>query len=222
MSSSKNSNIVTIATIAGLIVSCIAIFTFVTGYSTLRDIFSPPISGNSQPDTQTYDETNSPSSTSFPTNESQQKPFSIPGAVTNPSNGAIISSNSPIVVDDYLLNYGHNFEIGSSCINLGNFFIKNLSQRQRAFSYMYASVSLSDDAGNTYPIKSTNDVYELMTLNIGASDDGEIGWATGCGCNCFGTGFTYEGKLAPNANSLIITFDNFGVFSGFSLEVQIR
>lgn len=167
-------------------------------------------------------EPNSPSSNSFPTSEPQQEPFSIPGAVTNPSNGAIVSSTSPIAVDDYLLNYGHNFEIGSSCINLGNFFIKNLSQRKRAFSYMYASVSLSDDAGNTYPIKSTNDVYELMTLNIGASDDGEIGWATGCGCNCFGTGFTYEGTLSPIANSLIITFDNFGVFSGFSLEVQIR
>ena len=177
----------------------------------------------SNPATQSApNEPNPPSSNSSPTSEPQQEPFSIPGAVTNPSNGAIVSSTSPIVVDDYLLNYGHNFEIGSSCINLGNFFIKNLSQRQRAFSYMYASVSLSDDAGNTYPIKSTNDVYELMTLNIGASDDGEIGWATGCGCNCFGTGFTYEGTLSPSANSLIITFDNFGVFSGFSIEVQIR
>ncbi len=170
----------------------------------------------------TYTEPNLPSSNSIPTSEPQQEPFSIPGAVTNPSNGAIVPSTSPIVVDDYLLNYGHNFEIGSSCINLGNFFIKNLSQRQRVFSYMYTSVSLSDDAGNTYPIKSTNDVYELMALNIGASDDGEIGWATGCGCNCFGTGFTYEGTLSPSAKSLIITFDNFGVFSGFSIEVQVR
>lgn len=222
MSSGENSNIKTITTVAGLIVSCIAIFTFVTGYSTLRDMFSSQNSDNNQPDTQTYNEPNPPSSNSFPTSEPQQEPFSIPGAVTNPSNGTIVSSTSPIVVDDYLLNYGHNFEIGSSCINLGNFFIKNLSQRQRAFSYMYASVSLSDNAGNTYPIKSTNDVYKLMTLNIGVSDDGEIGWATGCGCNCFGTGFTYEGTLSPSANSLIITFDSFGVFDGFSIEVNIR
>lgn len=221
MSSGENLSIKTIATIAGLIVSCIAIFTFITGFSTLRDMFSSPSSDDNQPETQTYNEP-SPQSNLFPTNEPQQEPLSIPGAVMNPSNGEVISSTSPIVVDDYLLNYGHNFEIGSSCINLGNFFVKNLSQRQRAFSYMYASVSLSDNAGNTYPIKSTNDVYELMTLNIGVSDGGEIGWATGCGCNCFGTGFTYEGTLSPSANSLIITFDNFGVFHGFSIEVNIR
>lgn len=220
MSSGENSSIKTIATIVGLIVSCIAIFTFVTGYSTLRDMFNPPSSDNNQPDSQTDNNSNSPPN-SFPTSEPQQESFSIPGAVY-PSNGEIVQSTSPIVVDDYLLNYGHNFEIGTSCINLGNFFIKNLSQRQRAFSYMFSSVSLSDDAGNVYPIKSTNNVYELMTLNIGASDDGEIGWATGCGCNCFGTGFTYEGTLSPSANSLILTFDNFGVFSGFSLEVQMR
>lgn len=221
MSSGENSNIKTIATVAGLLVSCIAIFTFVTGYSTLRDIVNSPSSNNNQSDTQTYNEPNS-SSNSFPTSEPQQEPFSIPGAVTDPSNGMVVSSTSPIVVDDYLLTYGHNFEIGSSCINLGNFFIKNLSQRQRAFSYMFASISVTDDVGNTYPIKNTPNVYELNTLNIGPSRDEQAGWATGCGCNCFGTGFTYEGALSPNANSLILTFDNFGVFDGFSMEVQIR
>jgi len=219
-SKETNSNIKTLATIAGLIVSCIAIFTFVTGYSTLRDMFSSSNESYTQPDTQSTNQSNNQPSVTLPTNDPQS--YSIPGAITNPSRGMIVRSTSPIVVDDYLLNYGHNFEIGSSCINLGNFFIKNLSQRQRAFSYMFASISLADNVGNVYPIKSTNNVYQLNTLNIGASKDGEAGWATGCGCNCFGTGFTYEGTLSPNANSLILTFDNFGVFDGFSMEVQIR
>jgi hypothetical protein len=125
-------------------------------------------------------------------------------------------------VDDYLLNYGHNFEIGSSCINLGNFLIKNLSDRPRAFSYMFSSVTLADNLGNNYPIRSTNDVYSLRTLNLRASGDGQAGEATGCGCNCSGTGFTYEGTLSPQAKSLIISFDNFGVFDGFSIEVRVR
>lgn len=45
MSSGNNDSIKTFATIAGLVVSCIAIFTFITGYSTLRDMFG---SGNSR------------------------------------------------------------------------------------------------------------------------------------------------------------------------------
>ena len=220
--SSENNSLKAIGAIVGIIVSCIAIFTFVTGYSTLREMFNSPDEINNKPDIQFDSQTDNQPSITYPTSEPQQETFSIPGAITNPSNGMIVPSTSPIVVDDYLLNYGHNFEIGSSCINLGNFFIKNLAQRPRAFSYMYASVSLTDDVGNAYPIKSTNDVYELMTLNIGESDDGEIAWATGCGCNCFGTGFTYEGTLAPNADSLILSFDNFGVFDGFSIEVKIR
>ncbi|KXK13697.1 MAG: hypothetical protein UZ14_CFX002001550 [Chloroflexi bacterium OLB14] len=220
--SSENNSLKTIGTVIGIIVSCIAIFTFVTGYSTLREMFSSPDENNNQSNTQPNNQTDNQSPITYPTSEPQQESFSIPGAVTNPSNGMVVPSTSPIVVDDYLLNYGNNFEIGSSCINLGNFFIKNLTQRQRAFSYMYASVSLTDDIGNVYPIKSTNDVYQLMTLNVESSDDGEIGWATGCGCNCFGTGFTYEGTLSPNANSLILSFDNFGVFDGFSIEVNIR
>lgn len=39
MSSGNNDSVKTFGTIAGLIVSCIAIFTFVTGYSTLREMF---------------------------------------------------------------------------------------------------------------------------------------------------------------------------------------
>jgi len=221
MSSSENTTIKTIATITGLIVSCIVIFTFVTGYSTLRDLFSPSESEN-QSNSSSDSESNQ-TSISAPTQEPQQESLSIPGAINNPSNGMIVPSTSPIVVEGYLLNYENDFYIGTSCINLGRFFIKNLSQRQRAFSYMYASVSLADDTGNTYPISSSrNNAYELRTLNISASGDDQAGMLTSCGCNCFGTGFTYDGTLSQNAKSLIITFKKFGVFDGFSIEVQIR
>jgi hypothetical protein len=146
----------------------------------------------------------------------------IPGAVVDPPGGTLVSSDSPVVVDDYLLTYGHDFYIGTSCINLGNFYVRNLSSRQRAFSYMYASVSLTDDLGNSYPIRSSDFAYELNTLNLEPSDNGEVAWGTSCGCNCFGTGFTYEGALAPQASALLLSFDQFGAFDGFVMEVKIR
>ena len=201
-SSDNNSNIKRFATVAGLIVSCIGIFTFFTGYSNLRDMF-----GSSDERTSANQNVNSSGSQSdevsvvFPTDTPAPEPYSISGAVMDPSYGSVISSDSPIVVDDYLLTYRHDFYIHSSCINLGDFYIKNLADRKRVFSYMFSSVSIKDDLGNSYSIKNMDDVYELRTLNLDGLDDGKAGWSTSCGCTCSGTGFTYEGSLSPQASS---------------------
>jgi hypothetical protein len=52
-SNNNNSGIKTFSMVAGLIVSCIAIFTFITGFGTLRDMFTSLSQSNSSSNSQT-------------------------------------------------------------------------------------------------------------------------------------------------------------------------
>jgi len=79
---SSNSSLKTIGTVVGIIVSCIAIFTFVTGYETLREIFGS--NRNSNNDNQTY-----------------QEPISYPTDVTQPENVAPVLSAGYLFSDDF-------------------------------------------------------------------------------------------------------------------------
>jgi hypothetical protein len=232
MSSNGNSTLKVVGIISGIIVSCIAIFTFITGVASFnllkqRDkptTESPTEQQNAAPNT------NNPVIVSTP--ENTPTPFGI----YNPT--GTIEAGQPIIVDNYQLYLdGNSFELnnewGTPYI-LVKLAIKNLSNNSRIFRYTASSVIIKDDTGKIYDYlegqqcDSASPYIETKALQIQPGESIEIGsyWSYPSAWWWCLKGSPeilpwYEGDISANAQYIIFEFNGFGPFSGFEVRIPI-
>lgn len=225
MSSNNSSIVKTLATIAGLVVSCIAIFTFITGYSTLRDMFN---STNNNPNTSNNSPVMQPAQ-----QQEVDTPTTGPFGIRNPS-GTIQAGNT-IIVDDLALNVEpeNAFSTGSDYIRL-QFYVENISAQKKLFRFTPNSISLIDDVGNTYDVTfkynvncHTSDLSKIRQVSIASgreitfksAGENDGNWW----CSSVSTSQSslpmYTGPISISAKKLYIVFNGFGPFSGFQVEI---
>jgi hypothetical protein len=232
MSSNENKSLKTIGIIIGIAVSCITIFTFITGVASLnllRQKNEPSYESSSEQQV-TSPDTNIPGFISTP--ELPPTPFGL----YNPS-GAI-EPGQPIIVDDYQLYLDENsFElytgIGGPNI-LVNIAVKNLSNNSKIFRYTPSSIKIKDDTGRIYDYiegrhcDSASPYIETKaiqlqpgeSIKIYSFDSGTSNWWW-CKNSHPELLPWYEGDISGDANYIIVEFNGFGPFSGFEVQIPI-
>lgn len=148
--------------------------------------------------------------------------------VRNPS--GVIPAGTKIIVDDLMLVVEDKYKLDTATISKGNIIfylaVQNISDRQKLFSYTNDSIRIKDNLGNTYqPDLGWDDEAKIMyTVKQDSIEPGEA-------FSIFSFDVTsalaveripwYKGPIASGASQLIIEFDGFGPFSGFSCAIDL-
>jgi hypothetical protein len=197
----------------GIVVSVIAIFTFITGISSL-DL----LANKNKPDSRSPyspNESSNPSNT-IPTEISAfEAPIPTLIGIYNPV--GVVQSDMPIYVDGLALIYRNIEAIGTGGDNIIRLelYVKNTGEKNRIFRYVGASVIFRDDVGNTYQqLDRCGGVYDALQLNV---DVGQSQLVTTNRCSAF----YFIGTIAQQAKSIFIGFKDFGPFTDFEIEVKL-
>ncbi len=148
-----------------------------------------------------------------------------PIGIKNPS--GTIETGTSILTGDYSLVVVGDFEVQNSTaypesnrISIGRILIENVASEKRSFRYRRTGLRLIDDLGNEYQPYAHGEeelLYSVQSLDLDAAEFGTIGYA----CTSCRGGIMFSGTIPPEASKLFIVFDDFGVFSGFQIEIRI-
>lgn len=185
---------------------------------------SPPTTVPSAPPTQAnLDETFIPTE-SVPT-EVVIPPTPI--GIQNPT--GLIPAQETIYVDGLTLIVEDRFEAENDIIygDLITIYliVQNMSTRQKLFSYTNGSVRLLDDLGNEYAfVLSTNEqhlIYDIKQQTLDPNETLSIFSFDSTSAGTISRLPYYRGPIFPGASRLIIEFNGFGPFSGFSCFIEL-
>jgi hypothetical protein len=214
-----NKKVALVGGVIGIVVSCLAVFTFFTGITSFN-LLTNKRQANSQQDT--AEPQSAPIFTTAPEiliNELEPTPRGI----RNPS--GIIPAGEIIIVDDFSLVVKPSFKIdegweGETLIYI-EIVVSNISNRSRLFSYdRPQSLSMKDNLGNSFrPFDNSSDFYQSFQFSFdsGATVTFESAY------NAHGKLQipVFEGEIASGASQLIVSFDGFGSFTGFEISIDL-
>lgn len=234
MSSNNNSSLLKVVEIiGGIIVSCIAIFTFITGVTSLN-MFKPRDKPTAEAFTEQQNASpniNDPVVVSAP--ENTPTPFGIYNPVGE------IEAGQPIIVDNYQLYIDRNsFNLVIDDLSGGPYIllklaVKNLSNNNRIFRYTVNSITISDDTGRIYSFVpnyqcDSGSPIETKPLQIQPGESIEISSCSSspsswwwCLSNHPELLPWYEGDISATAQYIYFEFNGFGPFSGFKVRIPI-
>ncbi|HAF49036.1 MAG TPA: hypothetical protein DCL08_07335 [Anaerolineaceae bacterium] len=106
-------------------------------------------------------------------------------------------------------------------------FIRNLSETGRFFRYTMAGINIRDNIGNTYDYAKGNSIYEYLNdvknLNVPGESSATI--SSGRDSTRYFSRNNniqaYVGSIPLEASQMIISFDNFGPFTGVEVIIDL-
>lgn len=223
MSQSSKNSVGMIATVIGILVSCITIFSFVTGIVSLN-LFGKSENSNTQRAEEYVPSSAEEPNTQpeFSSNESSQSTPVISG-IRNPTGR--IAAGELIIVDDFSLIVKPSFVIdegweGETLIYI-EIVVTNLSNKSRLFSYNRPnSLSLKDDLGNSFsPFDNASDFYQSFQFSF--NSEKSVTFESAYNAHGELQIPVFEGEIASGASQLMVVFNGFGPFSGFEVSIDL-
>lgn len=201
-SNNKIFNLATIGGIAALVISCIGIFTFVTGVTSLN-LFNQS-SGTPLPGKTTI----VVGCVSLPGRYDAGTPVCIDGLTMT------VDSNSLRVLDGYIQ------------ISLN---VKDTGSQNTNFRYAANSITIFDDVGNSYaPVDECTSADFTTTKQIQIKRGQSQQFLSGGTSTPYCAGSadkwilpTYSAAIPANASKIILSFNSFGPFNGIEIAIGL-
>jgi hypothetical protein len=219
--SSDNSLGKTIALVGGIIgilVSCIAVFTFVTGVDSLNILNTK--AGDTGNDYSTIEV--NPTSPSEPVTTSSAYADSTPSGIRNPTGP--VPAGVPVLAEDFSLIVENDYKILTADQEIViTILVKNVGNRKHLLNYTRSAISLIDDTGQsyTYRLSQGSDLYVNLQKDIEPNEVFSIQ-----GTPFYGTDSpewlpTFQGPISAQAKKLIVRFNSFGPFNSVEVELEL-
>lgn len=136
-----------------------------------------------------------------------------------------VPAGQPITYDGWAITVSKEIVIDYEAFGV-KFIVRNLGESDRVFRYQLASVTLTDDLGNSY--MPTDDslceehMYITKNLSIDGDDSENIYTPSGFR-NCHDDyGLTqFTGPIAIDAQQIFVHLENFGPLSGVSFVIDL-
>jgi hypothetical protein len=158
-------------------------------------------------------------------------PTSTPVGIRNPT--GIVSAETPILADDFQLTVSKELEI-DTINNYKNpqvigvkIVVFNTSGSQKIIRFNRAAFSLSDDSGNQYSAVTEGDMevyYRPLQKSLKPGEaleiESEFQWPNDRWGNLLYIPY-FQGPISPQAQSLILTIENFGPFPSLKVGIDL-
>jgi len=215
---SLGKTIALIGGIIGILVSCIVIFTFVTGVDSLNTL--NPKAGDNENNSNNVgvNPTNPPDT--FTTSSDYVDP--TPSGIRNPTGP--VPAGVPVLAEDFSLIVEDDYKILTADQEIViTILVKNIGNRKHLLNYTRSAVALKDDAGQSYSyrLSQSSDLYVDLQKDIEPNEVFRIK-----GTPFYGTDSpewlpTFQGPISAQAKKLIVVFNGFGPFNGVEVEMDL-
>ena len=132
----------------------------------------------------------------------------------------------PIIYDGWSLTVSKEIDVfGDGQFGL-TIFVRNLGETKRTFRFMNASVAVKDNLGTIYEYVNTSTCeqihYDVKNLEVNGEDSETVqSFDIGIICDEADGIDAFQGPIPIGAEQLIITFQDFGPFTGIEVIIDL-
>lgn len=136
-----------------------------------------------------------------------------------------VPAGVPIIYDGWSITVSKEIDVSS----YGRFgltiFVRNLGETKRTFRFMNASVSVKDNLGNIYEYVNTPTCeqvhYDVKNMEVDGEDSETVYSMSLIHCDSVHSIDVFQGPIPIEAEQLIITFQDFGPFTGIEVIIDL-
>jgi len=139
-----------------------------------------------------------------------------------------VPAGVPIIYDGWSMTVSKEIDVfGDGQFGL-TIFVRNLGETKRTFRFMNASVSVKDNLGTIYEYVNTSTCeqihYDVKNLEVNGEDSEEVSsdiYFNNYSCDDVNGIDVFQGPIPIEAEQLIITFQDFGPFTGIEVIIDL-